>query len=71
MRAMKRVGRPPAEDPTVAVTARLPHSAVEALDAVLRERRAGRPGTTRQDLLREAVGRYLAAERRKAKKQSA
>ena len=65
-RAMKRVGRPPASDPTVALTARLPRSMAEALDALLSKRQVERPGTTRQDLLREAVGCYLAAERRKA-----
>jgi hypothetical protein len=68
--AMKRPGRgrPLAADLTVAVTARLPRSVVETLDALLRERQAAKPGITRQDLLREAVGRFLAAERRKAGK---
>lgn len=65
MRAMKRIGRPPAEDPTVAVTARLPRSMVEALDAVLRRRQAANPAATRQDMLREAVRRFLAAEKAK------
>jgi hypothetical protein len=39
-----------------------------ALDALLHERRAEQPGTTRQDLLREAVVRDLAAARRAAKR---
>jgi transposase-like protein len=68
---MRRAGRPPTADPTLAVTARLPRSTVEALDALLRERRAETPAITRQDLLREAVGRFLAAEKRKARRSGA
>jgi hypothetical protein len=48
--------------------ARLPRSMVTALDALLVERRAEEPGSTRQSLLREAVDRYLAAVRRKARR---
>jgi hypothetical protein len=71
MQAMKRVGRPPAEDPMVVVPARLPRSMVAALDALLQKRRAEQPEATRQDLLREAIGRFLRAERRKAGKRRA
>jgi hypothetical protein len=41
---------------------------MEALDALLATRREQDPALTRQDLLREAVARYLRAERRKAKR---
>ena len=68
MRAMKRIGRPPAEDPMVAVTARLPRSMVEALDTVLGHQQAANPAATRQDVMREAVRRFLATEQRKAKR---
>jgi hypothetical protein len=61
----KRGGRPPSPDPTTVVPARLNRSTVELLDAVLAARRMADPDLTRQDLLREAVGRFLAAERRK------
>jgi hypothetical protein len=71
MMAMKRVGRPPAEDSTVAVTARLPGSMVAALDAMLEQRRVQDPKMTRQDMLREAVRRFVNAERRKAKEREA
>ena len=64
--AMRRVGRPPSPDPTIAVATRLPRSMLEALDALLQGRRQADPALTRQDLLREAVARYLKAERRKA-----
>jgi hypothetical protein len=64
--AMKRVGRPPSPDPTIAVPTRLPRSMMQALDALLATRREQDPALTRQDLLREAVARYLRAERRKA-----
>jgi hypothetical protein len=64
--ALKRVGRPPSPDPTVAVPTRLPRSMMQALDALLATRREQDPALTRQDLLREAVARYLRAERRKA-----
>jgi hypothetical protein len=63
-----RVGRPPSPDPTIAVPTRLPRSMMQALDALLETRRQGNPALTRQDLLREAVARYLRAERRKAKR---
>jgi hypothetical protein len=39
-----------------------------AWDALLETRREQDPALTRQDLMREAVARYLAAERRKAKR---
>jgi hypothetical protein len=67
-RVMRRVGRPPSPDPTIAVATRLPRSMLEALDALLQGRRQADPALTRQDLLREAVARYLKAERRKAKR---
>ncbi len=67
-RAMKRVGRPPSPDPTIAVPTRLSRSMMQALDALLETRRQENPALTRQDLLREAVARYLRAERRKAKR---
>jgi hypothetical protein len=67
-RAMKRVGRPPSPDPTIAVPTRLPRSMMQALDELLEVRRQESPALTRQDLLREAVARYLRAERRKAKR---
>ena len=66
-RVIGRVGRPPSPDPTIAVPTRLPRSMMEALDALLATRREQAPTLTRQDLLREAVARYLATERRKAK----
>jgi hypothetical protein len=69
--ALKRIGRPPAEDPTVAIPARLPRSMVRALDTVLEERRRAAPSLTRQDLLREAVASYLAGEKRRSKRQQA
>jgi hypothetical protein len=65
-----RVGRPPSPDPTVAVPTRLPRSMMQALDALLATRREQDPALTRQDLLREAVARYLRAERRKAGRRS-
>jgi hypothetical protein len=65
---MKRVGRPPSPDPTIAVPTRLPRSMMQALDELLEVRRQESPALTRQDLLREAVARYLRAERRKAKR---
>lgn len=63
---IRRVGRPPSPDPTIAVPTRLPRSMMQALDALLETRRQESPALTRQDLLREAVARYLRAERRKA-----
>ena len=65
-RVIGRVGRPPSPDPTVAVPTRLPRSMMQALDELLQTRREQDPGLTRQDLMREAVARYLRAERRKA-----
>ena len=65
---IKRVGRPPSPDPTIAVPTRLPRSMMQALDALLETRRQESPALTRQDLMREAVERYLAAERRRAKR---
>jgi hypothetical protein len=67
-RVMRGVGRPPSPDPTIAVATRLPRSMMEALDELLQGRRQADPTLTRQDLLREAVARYLKAERRKAKR---
>jgi hypothetical protein len=67
-RVIGRVGRPPSPDPTIAVPTRLPRSMLRALDALLEMRRQENPALTRQDLLREAVARYLRAERRKAKR---
>jgi hypothetical protein len=64
---IRRVGRPPSPDPTIAVPTRLPRSMMQALDDLLETRRQESPALTRQDLLREAVARYLRAERRKAK----
>jgi hypothetical protein len=55
-------------DPTIAVPTRLPRSMMEALDELLEARRQEKPDLTRQDLMREAVERYLAAERRKARR---
>jgi hypothetical protein len=60
--AMKRVGRPPSPDPTIAVPTRLPRSMMQALDELLEIRRQESPALTRQDLMREAVAHYLAAE---------
>jgi hypothetical protein len=67
MDAIKR-GRPPSPDPTVAVPTRLPRSQMRALDELLAAHREANPALTRQDLMREAVERYLAAERRKVKR---
>ena len=67
-RVIRRVGRPPSPDPTIAVPTRLPRSMMVALDELLQTRREQDPALTRQDLLREAVARYLRAERRKAKR---
>jgi hypothetical protein len=61
-----RVGRPPSPDPTIAVPTRLPRSMMQALDELLQTRREQDPALTRQGLMREAVARYLRAERRKA-----
>jgi hypothetical protein len=69
-RVIGRVGRPPSPDPTVAVPTRLPRSMMQALDALLETRRQANPALTRQDLMREAVARYLRAERRKAGRRS-
>ena len=41
---------------------------IEALDEILHKRQADKPSLTRQDLLREAVRRFLHAERRKARR---
>ena len=68
MKAIKRIGRPPSEDPTIAAPTRLPRSMIEALDEILHKRQADKPSLTRQDLLREAVRRFLHAERRKARR---
>jgi hypothetical protein len=65
-RAIGRVGRPPSPDPTIAVPTRLPRSMMQALDDLLQARRQADPALTRQDLMREAVARYLRAEKRKA-----
>lgn len=68
MQAIKRVGRPPSDDPTIAYPARLPRSMVEDLDRIVSEWQATQPGITRQDVLREAIRRFLDAERRKVRK---
>jgi hypothetical protein len=65
-RVIGRVGRPPSPDPTIVVPTRLPRSMMQVLDALLETRREQDPALTRQDLMREAVARYLRAERRKA-----
>jgi hypothetical protein len=65
---IKRVGRPPSPDPTIAVPTRLPCSTMQALDDLLETWRQESPALTRQDLMHEAVARYLRAERRKAKR---
>jgi hypothetical protein len=71
MRPRGRIGRPPSPDPTVAIAARIPRSVVEALDELVAERRRSDPDVTRQDLLREAVSRLLAAEKRKGRRADA
>jgi hypothetical protein len=48
--------------------ARLPRSMMEALDELLEARRQESPALIQQNLMREAVERYLAAERRKARR---
>ena len=53
-----RIGRPPSEDPMVAVTCRLPRSLLARLDAARGDRNRG-------DVVREALERWLRAERRK------
>ena len=62
-----RRGRPPSADPTVAIATRLPRSMLAELETVLQQHQAEKEGTTMQDLLRLAVRRFLAAERRKAR----
>jgi hypothetical protein len=47
---------------------RLPRSMMQALDKLLETRRQESPALTRQDLLREAVARYLKTEQRKARR---
>ena len=68
MKAIRRIGRPPSEDPTIAIPTRLPRSMVEALNGILRARQAHEPSLTHQDIMREAVRRFLAAEQRKARR---
>jgi hypothetical protein len=41
---------------------------MQALDELLAARRQKTPALTRQDLMREAVERYLVAERRKVRR---
>jgi hypothetical protein len=65
MQGSRRIGRPPSPDPAVPVPLRLPRSMLATLDALVAERRCTDPGATRQDLLREGVDRYLAAEKRR------
>jgi hypothetical protein len=67
MQERRPVGRPPSPDPAVPVPLRLPRSMLATLDALVAERRCTDPGATRQDLLREGMDRYLAAEKRKAR----
>ncbi len=64
MQGSRRIGRPPSPDPAVPVPLRLPRSMLATLDALVAERRCTDPGATRQDLLREGVDRYLAAEKK-------
>ena len=54
-----RLGRPPAEDPMLAVTSRLPRSLLARLDAARGDR-------VRGEVVREAVERWLRAQRRKS-----
>ena len=68
LRPRGRPGRPPSPDPTIAVAARLPRSVMMALDEILAERKRTDPDVTRQDLLRLAVNRLLAAEKRKRRR---
>ena len=56
----KRVGRPPAEDPKLSIGIRFPISMVEAIDRARGDR-------TRQEVVREAVEKWLRAERRKGR----
>jgi metal-responsive CopG/Arc/MetJ family transcriptional regulator len=58
-------GRPRAVDPMMALTIRLPQSLMAALDGVLELRQRGEPGMTKQDLIRDAIARYIAPPRRK------
>lgn len=53
----RKVGRPASEDPTVSFGLRLPGSLVERIDAARGER-------PRNDVVREAVERWLRAVRR-------
>lgn len=55
-----RIGRPPLDDPKGTITLRVTRTMLEALDAA-----AARCGITRQDALREAIRRWLRAERRR------
>jgi hypothetical protein len=59
---IRRVSRPPSPDPTIAVPMRLLRSMMQALDDLLETRRQESSALTRQDLMREAVAHYLAAE---------
>ena len=59
LHAMKRIGRPPASDPTTVVMVRLPQSLIQALEKALVRRREEVPTATRQDLIREALLRML------------
>ena len=52
-------GRPPSADPTIAVTFRLPRSLLARLDAARGDR-------VRGDVVREALERWLRAQRRKS-----
>ena len=54
----KPIGRPPSDDPKISIGVRLPASMLAELDAARGDR-------TRQDVLREAVQRWLRRERRR------
>ena len=53
-----RIGRPPSDDPSIAVTSRLPRSLLARLDAARGDRNRG-------EVVREAIERWLRAERRR------
>ena len=55
---LRRIGRPPSDDPMVAMGIRLPKSMVAALDAARGDRTTG-------DVVRDAIGRWLKSVRRR------
>ena len=68
MRGPRPVGRPPSPDPAVQIPLRVPRSMLTVLDTLVAERQRTDPGITRPEVIREAIGRYLAAAKRKAKR---